>query len=342
MIMDWLSDISWFMPWVLWLLPLPLLVYFLLPARQPTPVRALRVPDKARYESFSSNQMRNGRWQWLRMVLLTLTWIALLVATARPQSYGEPVGVPISGRDLMLCIDISGSMREADLYAGNTRATRMAVVKQVASDFVARRAGDRVGLVMFGSQAYVQTPLTRDHETVQHFLSEAAVGLAGRSTAIGDAIGLAVKRLRDRPEAARVIILLTDGENSAGVIEPLQAAQLAAQNNIRIHAIGVGADAQSNLFNAPVGGPRSELDEATLRAISDATGGQYFRARNQKELASIYREIDRLEPTDEEGNEFRPMKELFYWPLSIALLCSVLWALAGSLPSASRRMDAKL
>lgn len=340
--MDWLRDIFWVMPSALWLLPLPLLVYFFLPARQPASVRALRVPDRARYDRLTLNQGRNGRQQGLRVMLLTLAWIALLVATARPQSFGEPVGVPVSGRDLMLCIDISGSMREADLYAGNTRATRMAVVKQVARDFVARRAGDRIGLVMFGSQAYVQTPLTRDHETVQHFLSEAAVGLAGRSTAIGDAIGLAVKRLRDRPDAAKVIILLTDGENSAGVIEPLQAARLAAQSNIRIHAIGVGADAQTGLFNAPFGGPRSELDEATLRAISDATGGQYFRARNQQELANIYREIDRLEPTDEQGNEFRPLIELFYWPLSVALLLSIVWALLGALPPGPRRARVEL
>ncbi|ASJ75513.1 vWA domain-containing protein [Granulosicoccus antarcticus] len=335
--MSWLQDIIWLMPWVFWLLPLPLLVYFLAPVRQVTQGRALRVPDATLYENLSTEQVRGGLRQGLRILLLTLAWIALLLATARPQSYGEPVGIPVSGRDLMLCIDISGSMREADLYAGNTRATRMSVVKQVARDFVARRTGDRIGLVMFGSQAYLQTPLTRDHDTVQHFLAEAAVGLAGRSTAIGDAIGLAVKRLRDRPEAARVIILLTDGENSAGVIEPLEAASLAAQNNIRIHSIGVGADAQANLFNAPFGGARSELDETTLRAISDATGGQYFRARNQQELTSIYRQIDRLEPTDEEGNDFRPLQELFFWPLSAALFLSILWVLAGSLPHGARR-----
>ncbi|MGQ7843344.1 vWA domain-containing protein [Granulosicoccus sp. 3-233] len=331
-----LSDIVWHQWWALWLLPLPVLVYFGLPARQKTPGRALRVPDSRPYESLTQTSVPASRRHWLRLLLLGLAWCALLLAVARPQSYGEPVGVPLSGRDLMLCIDISGSMREADLYAGNNRATRMAVVKQVASDFVARRDGDRIGLVMFGSQAYVQTPLTLDHATVQHFLAEAAVGLAGRSTAIGDAIGLAVKRLRERPEASRVIILLTDGENSAGVVDPLAAARLAADNNIRIHAIGVGADAQSG-FNAPFGARTTELDEETLKAISQSTGGQYFRARNQRELATIYREIDRLEPTEQDAEEFRPLRELFAWPLSAALLFSVLWALAGIWPSGGRQ-----
>ncbi|NND92334.1 MAG: VWA domain-containing protein [Granulosicoccus sp.] len=326
------GDIVWAMPWVLWLLPLPVLVHRYLPPRRRSPGRALRVPDIQPFGTLTSERRTTGARHWIRIVLLALAWVALLLATARPQSYGEPVGVPLSGRDLMLCIDISGSMREADLYAGNQRATRMAVVKQVARDFVARRSGDRVGLIMFGSQAYVQTPLTRDHETVQHFLSEAAVGLAGRSTAIGDAIGLAVKRLRDRAESSQVIILLTDGENSAGVVEPLEAARLAAQNDIRIHAIGVGSDVQGSLLNMPFGARRSELDEATLRAISEATGGQYFRARNQQELANIYREIDRLEPTEQESDEFRPLRELFAWPLGVALALSVCWAGLGLLP----------
>jgi len=273
----------------------------------------------------------------LRATLLILAWLTLLAATARPQSFGEPIGIPVTGRDLMLGIDISGSMREADLYAGNTRATRMAVVKQVAQDFVSRRAGDRVGLIMFGSQAYVQTPLTHDHETVQHFLDEAAVGLAGRSTAIGDAIGLAVKRLRDRPDASRVLILLTDGENSAGVIEPVAAARLAATSGIRIHTIGVGSDVREGVFNVPFGNQRSELDEATLRAISSETGGQYFRARNQQELASIYREIDRLEPTTLDAEEFRPLRELFVWPLSASLLLTLLWAMAGLISAKPRK-----
>lgn len=320
------ADILWAQAWVLWLLPAPLLVFFALPARKPSSGRALRVPDGTPYLAWSRETGRVAGFSWLRLLLLCLTWLALLLAVARPQSVGEPVGVPLTGRDLMLCIDISGSMRETDLYAGQHRATRMAVVRQVASDFVARRTGDRIGLVMFGSQAYVQTPLTLDHQTVQHFLDEASVGLAGRSTAIGDAIGLAVKRLRERPESSRVIVLLTDGENSAGALDPLVAARLAADNQIRIHSIGVGADARSGGLAGPFS-RNTELDEETLQAISEVTGGQYFRARNQQELARIYETIDELEPTDEELERFRPLRELFPWPLSAALLFSLLWAM---------------
>lgn len=321
------ADITWLAPWVAVLLPLPYLVYRLAPAARPDSGGSLQVPDVGPYREFTEASISTGQRSRIRIVLLTLAWLALLVALARPQALGEPVGVPVTGRDLLLGIDISGSMREADLYAGNTRATRMAVVKQVAKDFVARRQGDRVGLIMFGSQAYVQTPLTHDHQTVQHFLDEAAVGLAGRSTAIGDAIGLAVKRLRDRPADSRVLILLTDGENSAGVIEPVAAARLAAQSDIRIHAIGVGSESRETLFTAPLGGRRSELDEETLKAVSQATGGRYFRARNQQELENIYREIDKLEPAELDAEEYRPLKELFIWPLSLALLLSMLWAI---------------
>jgi len=324
-----LPDILWAYPWVLLLLPLPYLIYKFAPPYRSSGKRALLVPDIDTYKDFVAGSKRRGPRADIRMILFSLLWILLLVAGARPQYFGEAIGVPVSGRDLMLGIDISGSMREADLYAGNTRATRMAVVKQVASDFVSRRTGDRVGLIMFGSQAYVQTPLTHDHATVQHFLNEAAVGLAGRSTAIGDAIGLSVKRLRDRPEASRVLILLTDGENSAGILDPIEAAKLAAQSDIRIHAIGVGSEVRENIFSAPFGATRSELDEKTLRAISSATGGQYFRARNQQELANIYNEIDRLEPTDLDSEEYRPLKELFTWPLGIALCISMVWALLG-------------
>lgn len=328
--MSVLDNIIWAWPWVFALLPLPVLIYWLAPARATPDQRALRVPDVGRYTQLTSADAVGGKRNWLRIAVLVLAWIALLMATARPQTFGDPIGVPISGRDLMLCIDISGSMRETDLYAGNNRATRMAVVKQVAKEFVARRTGDRIGLIMFGSQAYVQTPLTHDHKTVQHFLEEATVGLAGRSTAIGDAIGLAVKRLRDRPDASRVVILLTDGENSAGIVDPIEAARLAAENDIRIHAIGVGSDPRGSQFNVPFGTRRSELDETTLKAISDATGGQYFRARNQQELSNIYKEIDRLEPTEREVDEFRPLSERFVWPLGLALTLSILWTILGS------------
>ena len=320
-----LADIVWVWPWALLALPLPIFAYLLLPASRAPQERALRVPDINSYSELTDGGS-NIRRGWIGIFLLCLMWISLLAATARPQTFGEPLGVPVTGRDLMLCIDISGSMRETDLYDGNKRATRMAVVKKVARDFILRRSGDRIGLIMFGTQAYVQTPLTYDHQTVEHFLDEAVVGLAGRSTAIGDAIGLGVKRLRDRPQASRVLILLTDGENSEGVVDPVDAARVAAQNSIRIHTIGVGSDSAGSVFGLPLGRGRSELDERTLQTIATATGGTYFRARNRQELENIYLEIDQLEPSDQDNNAYRPMREMFAYPLAVALLASAMWA----------------
>lgn len=325
--MNFPDTILWMHPLALLALPLPLLVYALLPAsNRRSTMPSLIVPDISPYSAYAEAGTMGRQRHWFTILLLALAWICLVCAAARPSSFAESSGVPITGRDLLMGIDISGSMRETDLYAGNSQATRMAVVKQVAQDFVERRKGDRIGLIMFGSQAYVQTPLTYDHQTVQHFLSEAAVGLAGRSTAIGDAIGLGVKRLRERPDASRVLILLTDGANSAGVVDPVEAAHVAAQSGIRIYTIGVGSDRGANRFGSVFGSQRSELDEDTLRAISDATGGQYFRARNQQELLNIYREIDRLEPTEQDEQSFRPLEELFYWPLAAALVLTMLWA----------------
>lgn len=319
-----------FLAWPLALLalPLPLLVYRLAPRARDATTGALRLPATLAWAHAGDASAERSMRRWFGLLILALFWVALVVALARPQSLGEPLGTPLGGRDLMLGIDISGSMRENDLYAGNTRASRMAVVRQVARDFVARREGDRIGLIMFGSEAYVQTPLTTDHATVQHFLEQATVGLAGRSTAIGDAIGLAVKRLREREADARVMILLTDGANSAGVVEPLAAARLARDNGIRIHTIGVGAEARplSSLERA-FGNRRAELDEETLSGVAEMTGGAYYRARDAAELERIYREIDALEPSDEEHEDFRPLLERYPWPLGVALALSVVLAL---------------
>lgn len=320
-----LQNIEWAWPWAAFALPLPVLVYFLLPAIRQARDRALRVPTLEPFKAVQASATKSGK-ALLSGLILALMWAALVMAAARPQTFGESIGMPVSGRDLMLCIDISGSMNEQDLYSGQQRVTRMAVVKYVASDFVARRTGDRIGLIMFGSNAYVQSPLTYDHETIQHFLDEAVVGLAGRSTAIGDAIGLGVKRLRDRPAESRVLILLTDGENSEGAVDPLDAAQIAAENDIRIYTIGVGSDNVGGIFGGTLGMRRSSIDEVTLKTIAAQTGGQYFRARDQRELESIYRDIDRLEPTNKDDLDFRPLRELFVWPLGAALLLSVLWA----------------
>jgi Ca-activated chloride channel family protein len=231
-------------------------------------------------------------------------------------------------------------MTEEDMVIGGQVVDRLTAVKAVAGDFIERRAGDRIGLVLFGQQAYLQTPLTFDRDTVRTLLFESAVGLAGRETAIGDAIGLSVKRLRDAPAEQRVLILLTDGANTAGSIEPMKATELAANAGVRIHTIAVGGDPRS-AFGLTLG--RNPLDERTLHSIAETTGGRYFRARDVRELQAIYGLLDELEPVQSDQRSFRPVRELFEWPLSVALLLSgvVVLArsgvLAGWLPAAWRR-----
>ncbi len=334
-----MSNLHFLWPWSFALLPLPLLAAWLLPRAEAQRPAALRIPFfQALRGAISAPAPTRSRW-WL--ALAGLGYLALIVAAARPQWVGKSIEMPVSGRSLMLAVDISGSMLTEDMVIGNRSVDRLTAVKAVAGDFIARRKGDRIGLILFGSQAYLQAPLTFDRKTVRTLLDEAQMGLAGRQTAIGDAIGLAIKRLRSQPEANRVLILLTDGANTAGNVDPLKAADLAAQEGIRIYTIGVGADSQ--LIRTPfgltqVGG--SDLDEPTLKAIAAKTGGEYFRARDVKGLLKIYQLLDQIEPASEDNLSYRPVTELYGWPLALALLISVLTALGRAgvlrLPSAAR------
>jgi Ca-activated chloride channel family protein len=226
-----------------------------------------------------------------------------------------------------LAVDLSGSMQEQDFVLKGERVDRLTAIKAVAGNFIERRVGDRIGLILFGEQAYLQAPLTFDRKTVKTLLDESAIGLAGRSTAIGDAIGLAVKRLRKRSEKDRVLILLTDGANTAGVVDPVQAAQLAAHEGLKIYTIGVGADemmVQDMLFGLRKINPSSDLDEKTLKTIASLTGGEYFRARDTRALEKIYSELDKLEPVQSDARQFRPRTALYYWPLAASLLIAAL------------------
>lgn len=237
--------------------------------------------------------------------------------------------LPTTGRDLMLAVDISGSMSQEDMELGGQNVNRLLVVKRVVNQFVERRQGDRVGLILFGTQAYLQAPLTFDLTTVNRLLEEAPVGIAGGKTAIGDAIGLAVKRLRSRPESERVLILLTDGANNVGEVAPIKAAELAANHSIKIYTVGVGAESMRvpglfGSFGARVVNPSADLDEETLTEIARLTDGQFYRARDTRELARIYDAIDDLEPVEQDAETFRPIAVLFHWPLGAALLLIVL------------------
>ena len=204
-------------------------------------------------------------------------------------------------------------------------ASRLDVVRKVAGDFILRRQGDQVGLILFGTRPYLQAPLTADLRTVNQFLQEASIGVAGTDTAIGDAIGLALKRMKasgEKNAGETVLILLTDGRNTAGVMPPLQAAQMAAGEHLKVYTIGVGGDPNRGLFGGLFGG-RSDLDETTLQSIATTTGGAYFRATDASALEQVYAQIDALEPSSGTDRWFRPSTEWYFWPLGAALLLSL-------------------
>jgi Ca-activated chloride channel family protein len=310
--------------------------------------RALRLPARLPLAELAGTPERQRRR--LQLFLAAAAWCLLVLAAARPQWLGEPAALPISGRDLMLAVDVSGSMEQPDFELAGAPATRLAVVKQAARAFIERRVQDRIGLILFASQPYVQTPLTYDRAAVAQMLDEAVVGIAGRDTAIGDAIGLAVKRLREQPEENRVLILLTDGDNTVGRLTPLQAAGLAARSGVRIYSIGLGGPVGATA----VGGYRQQraaddLNPALLRAVATATGGRYFSAGDARELAGVYSALDRLEPNVRQLETYRPARELYLLPAAVALALSVLLALlqlrgggtgAGATAVAARPSDA--
>ena len=262
----------------------------------------------------------------LLILLLIIAWLSLVTAIARPVNIGDPVALPTTGRDILLAVDISGSMEREDMIINGRQVNRLYAVKSVVSEFVNTREGDRRGLILFGERAYLQTPLTFDTKTLQDLLIEAQIGFAGNGTAIGDAIGLSVKKLKERPDSNRVLILLTDGSNTAGVLSPSEASDIAKKAKVKIYTIGIGDGRQRNqgLFGQTLVNQNNDLDERTLTAIADLTGGKYFRARDPRELRSIYDQLNKLEPIDQDEELLRPITSLFHWPLALFLTCSLL------------------
>ena len=315
--------IEWLWPLAFLLTPAPILVRWLIKAsRKKQP--ALTVPSLEGFSGLSSNESFSATLSTVKLIISWLAWILLIAAVARPQWVGEMVSLPTTGRDLMLAIDISGSMATEDMQVNNDYVDRLSVVKAVISQFLDARKGDRVGLVLFGTNAYVQAPLTFDLKSVKKLMIEAPVGIAGGKTAIGDAIGLTVKRLRERQNEEKVVILLTDGANNVGEIPPIKAAELASVDGIKIYTIGVGAEEMRvpSLFGSLAGrttNPSADLDEETLSKIAEATQGRYFRAKDTNTLAQIYELIDKLEPIEQEPETYRPFQVLYYWPLGISL-----------------------
>lgn len=326
-------SLAW--PWMLLALPLPLLVRKLLPPVSGAQEAGLRVPSLSGFSVLADRSEVEQLLNW-RFWLAVIAWLLLVLAAARPERIGDELDVPVSGRNLMLAVDLSGSMDAKDFELGSRKVDRLTATKAVASDFIARREGDRIGLILFGERAYLQVPLTLDRETVNVLLMEAFIGLAGEKTAIGDAITLAVKRIHDQGDVGgdQVLILLTDGANTAGAVDPLKAAELAQQIGLRIYTIGIGAESIS--VPSITGGmrrvnPSADLDEETLTTIAEQTGGRYFRARDTASLQDIYRLLDEMEPVAEPEAGFRPVTALFYWPLGGAVVLAMLMALANLL-----------
>lgn len=310
--------------WLLPAWPLPLLLRWLTRPAAMRQRRALQTPFLADFAGASLDT--EGGWSRWTLWAALAAWTALVLAAARPQWLDDPVSLPVSGRDLMLAVDLSGSMEVQDFRLGGEVVDRLTATKAVAGEFIQRREGDRLGLILFGRNAYIQTPLTFDRATVHRLLMESVIGLAGQETAIGDAIGLAAKHLRDNEVEIKVLILVTDGANTAGSVTPLRAAELADIAGLRVYTVGIGAESMQvqTLFGSRRVNPSEDLDEETLTEIAQTTGGRYFRARNTAELEEIYAELDKLEPVVHEPLHFRPRTALFMWPLGAALLIAAL------------------
>jgi Ca-activated chloride channel family protein len=273
---------------------------------------ALKVSFLSDLESLARRRARANLPAWRQQAPFILLWLLLLIAAARPQWLGEPLPIAASGRDLLVAVDVSGSMDFPDMQWQDEDVSRLSLVQHLLGDFLESRDGDRVGLILFGSKAYLQAPLTFDRHTVRVWLDEARIGLA-------------LKRLRQRPAQSRVLILVTDGANNGGEIDPLTAARLAANEGVKIYPIGIGADPEQSGTLGFLGiNPSLDLDEPALKAIAQATGGQYFRAHDGQELQAIKATLDKLEPVAQQPTQARPAQALYHWPLAMALLLSML------------------
>ncbi|WP_417345944.1 vWA domain-containing protein [Ferrimonas sp.] len=304
-------------PMMLAALLLPLLIP--VKRQKARPVTALKLPGTLAIGASTLEHSPRSIGKWLALV----AWALLVIASARPQWLGDPVPLQKEGRDLMIAADLSGSMQIEDMEYQGKLVDRFTMMQHLLGDFIRRRDGDRLGLILFADGAYLQAPLTFDRYTVKRYLDESVLGLVGQQTAIGDAIALSVKRFAGLEQSNRVLLLLTDGSNNAGQFDVTQARDLARQAGVRIYTIGIGAESmtrsgwlgvQSRQVN-----PSRDLNEEVLRDLADATGGRYFRARSGDEMAQIYQALDQLEPVSRGEALWRPRTELYHWPLASAL-----------------------
>lgn len=311
----------------LWLLPIPLLIYLLLPVYQKKYGDALKIPflaDIKQIQNKSGNirLLKPAVISVIKLFILAAVWLFLIIALCRPQWSGKPLAVKNEGRDILLVVDISNSMSEPDFEYKGKMYERLTAVKNVVDNFMDKRTEDKIGLVLFGTRAYLQAPLTYDKQSLKEILWNMEAGMAGNSTSIGDAVGLALKTLSlsDGKPENKVIILLTDGENNDGSMSFPKAIAMAKEEKIKIYTIGVGSDTESffgGLFTIPT---VSGVDEKSLKKLAAETKGNYFRAKDVASLFKVYSEIDKLEPRTSEGRYVQEVKELYPYPAFAALV----------------------
>ncbi|MHA3977594.1 VWA domain-containing protein [Halovulum sp. GXIMD14794] len=310
--------ISLALPWALILLPLPLLVWhFVPPWREQVP--ALRFPFFRSIVETSGAEPRAGAVvlsrSRLQMGAAILCWLLIVLALARPERVGAPIEVTKAARDVVLAIDISGSMDTRDFAAPDgTRKQRLAAVRDVVRSFVEGRDGDRMALIVFGSRAYLQAPLTEDLGTILDLLDRTEVGMAGPHTALGDSIGLAIRTFEASEIDQRLLILLSDGSDTASTMSPVNAAEIASDRGVEIYTVAVGD---------PNASGEARVDLATLKAIADRTGGAYFFAEDEEALSGVYDRIDELAPREVETLSYRPRQSLAHIPLALAVLIGI-------------------
>lgn len=331
MIMDALhyfwQQLTFLTPWVLACLPLPWLIRrFWQPApQQQVPLMAPHLLQRLENATRTSITASSKRPRALPL-LGFLIWLLVLLAAMRPVWYWQTEPFQVTGKNLMLAVDLSGSMEQTDMRIGGHEVDRLTAVKKVVKNFIQKRQGDRMGLVVFGSQAFLQSPLSFDLNTVQTLLNETEIGMAGNNTAIGDAIGVTLQHLAQTEQSNTVLILLTDGSNTAGAVQPLEAARHAQSMGVKIYTIGVGVVESRGLDQFLFGQSRS-VDTATLKTIAELSGGQFYTAANLQQLNDIYNEINQLESTKQDRTSYRPRTELYPWPLATALGLSLLLAI---------------
>lgn len=301
--------------WLFFLLPVPLVVWWLAPPYKERR-EAVRTPFFDQLAELTGKPPASEavilRRSWIQRLLLPLCWVLLIAALARPQWVEDPITKTESARDLMIAVDLSGSMEAMDFNdPSGEPIDRLSAVKMVLDDFIARRKRDRLGLIFFGTAAFLQVPFTQDHDTCRTLLEEAQVRMAGPQTMLGDAIGLAIKLFEKSKTGNRVLILMTDGNDTGSKIPPIKAAEIASQYDVTVYCVAIGDPETTG---------EQKLDETTLQDIASQTGGHFYRAIDREQLERIYQDLEKLEPQKFETLSYRPKRALFHWPLGSAIV----------------------